>query len=73
MEVIKFTSQIYAVKGTRIPSVAAKAVARKRKKSLCEIEKYDIESAYVGDYGKDELGLWFGGKNGKFNCIAIMI
>jgi hypothetical protein len=40
---------------------------------LLEIEKYDIESAYVGDYGKDELGLWFGGKNGKVNCIAIMI
>lgn len=73
MEIIKFNSMVYAVKGAKTPREAAKAVARKRKKSLLEIEKYDIESAYVGDYGKDELGLWFGGKNGKVNCIAIMI
>lgn len=73
MEIIKFTPYIYAVKGAKTWSEAAKAVARKRKKSLLEIKKYDIESAYVGDYGKDELGLWLGGKNGKVNCTAIMI
>lgn len=73
MQIIKFTPKIYAVKGAERAEEAAKAVARLRKKSLYEIMNYDIGLGYVGDYGKDELGLWLDGKNGKTNCFAIMI
>lgn len=71
MEVIKFTSKIYAVKGTKDRVEAVKAVIRKRHKSLGDFCCYQDAEAYVGNYGKDELGLWVGGKNGKTNCIAV--
>lgn len=73
MEIIKFNSKYYAVKGVQTASEAAKAVARKRKKSLYEIKNYGVKVAYVGDYGKDELGLWVGGKGDMKNCYAVMV
>ena len=71
MEIIKFTPYIYAVKGAKTPIEAAKAVARKRKKSLYEVNTYAVEPSYVGDYGKDELGLWIGGKGNMKNCYSV--
>ena len=38
MEIIKFTPQIYAVKGTRIPSEAAKAVEENAKKACLKLK-----------------------------------
>lgn len=72
MQVIRFTPYIYAVKGAKTAIEAAKAVARKRKKSLYEINTYKaVKPSYVGDYGKDELGLWIGGKGNMKNCYSV--
>lgn len=72
MQVIRFTPYIYAVKGAKTAIEAAKAVARKRKKSLYEVNTYKaVKASYVGDYGKDELGLWIGGKGNMKNCYSV--
>lgn len=74
MEIIKFNSMVYAVKGAKTPIEAAKAVARKRKKSLYEVNTYKaVKASYVGDYGKDEIGLWIGGMGNMKNCYSVEI
>jgi hypothetical protein len=71
MEIIKFTPKIYAVKGAKTEAEALMAVIRKKKAAKSTAKDYITSVGYVGDYGKDELGLWVGGLNRKTNCFAV--